>query len=299
MNKLKESNGKMLAVIKEKRGLISTAIFIVLIVIAVLAAQRALDYPNLKKEIQTLQASISEKDGQLDEAGKQAEAQAAQLAEAQDKLTYEESQVQQLKESTNALKDQVSGLEAEKEDLNNQLEELLRVQETVPVITRTSLDQKIESLSELVTKKYWYRNATAREEAKEWLWGTAMPFSDIRFVALYDGYITVSIDLKEVKFNVNQQTKTITVTMPKSKIFDHNIPQETINVLEVKNNLFNSVSFNDYNRFISGEKVVMEEVAIEHGILTEAEEEAKKIIEAFLAAFPGIDQYKLVFKQST
>lgn len=84
--------------------------------------------------------------------------------------------------------------------------------------------------------------------------------------------------------------------MPKSKILDHNIPQETINVLQVKNNLFNSVSFNDYNRFISSEKDVMAETAIGQGILTEADEEAKSIMEAFLNNIPGIDQYKLVFK---
>lgn len=123
-----------------------------------------------------------------------------------------------------------------------------------------------------------------------------MPFSDIQFVALYDGYIKAGIDLKKVDFNVNQQRKTITITMPKSQIFDHNIPQETINVLQVKNNFFNSVSFNDYNRFISSEKIEMEKTAIGQGILTEADEEAKRIIEAFLKNVPGVDAYTLKFK---
>ena len=95
--------------------------------------------------------------------------------------------------------------------------------------------------------------------------------------------------------NVNQQAKIITVTMTKSKIFDHNIPQETINVLQVKNNLFNSVSFNDYNRFISSEKTIMEKTAIGQGILTEADEEARRIVKTFIMTLPGIDQYKIIF----
>jgi len=123
-----------------------------------------------------------------------------------------------------------------------------------------------------------------------------MPFSDIQFVALYDGYIKAGIDLNEVHFSINQQAKTITIAMPESQIFDHNIPQETINVLQVKNNLFNSVSFNDYNRFISSEKIEMEKTAIGQGILDEANEEAKAVIEAFLKNVPGIDQYRLIFK---
>lgn len=284
MNGLTENTGKVIAVIKAKRGLISSVLLIALIVIAVLAVQRAWNYSKLAKENKVLQESLSEATSKLDE-----------LAKTQEELAYSEGQVKLLKESTNALKEQVSSLNVEKEELNNKLEELLNVKETVPVITRELLDQEISSLSELVTKKYWYRNATQKDEAKEWLWGTAMPFSDIQFVALYDGYIKAGIDLQDVKFNIDQSSKTITITMPKSKILDHNIPQETINVLQVKNNLFNSVSFNDYNRFISAEKSVMAETAVGQGILEEADKEAKMVIESFLENVPGIETYTLKF----
>ena len=284
MNGLTENTGKVIAVIKAKRGLISSVILIALIVIAVLAVQRAWNYSKFAKENKVLQESLSEATSKLDE-----------LAKTQEELAYSEGQVKLLKESTNALKEQVSSLNVEKEELNNKLEELLNVKETVPVITRELLDQEISSLSELVTKKYWYRNATQKDEAKEWLWGTAMPFSDIQFVALYDGYIKAGIDLQDVKFNIDQSSKTITITMPKSKILDHNIPQETINVLQVKNNLFNSVSFNDYNRFISAEKSVMAETAVGQGILEEADKEAKMVIESFLENVPGIETYTLKF----
>lgn len=282
--KLKENTVKAIAIIKEKRGLISTVISVALIVVAVLAVQRAWKYPELEKENKALQASVSEANKKLEE-----------LDKTQAQLAHSEEEVRLLKESTNALKGQVSALNTENEELNNQLEELLNVKETTPVITREILDEQITSLSELVTKKYWYRNATKSKEAKEWLWGVTMPLSDIEFVAMYDGSITAGIDLNEVKFNVNQQTKTITVTMPESKIFDHNIPQETINVVVAKNNLFNSISFNDYNRFISAEKDVMEETAIGQGILNEANQEAKEIIKAFLEKVPGMDTYTLKF----
>lgn len=285
MKALMEDPKKVIAVIKAKRGLISTIISIALVVVAVIAVQRAWNYGDLEKENKALQGKISELEKQVEE-----------VDHLQEQLTYSEGQVTLLQESTNALTQQVAGLQAVNEDLNNQLENLLNVQETVPVITRNILEEQITSLSELVTKKYMYRNATQKDADKTWLWGWTMPFSDVRLLATYDGTITTSIDLKEIKFNVNQQTKTITVAMPKSKIFDHNIPQETINVLQVKNNLFNSISFNDYNRFISAEKDVMEKTAIDQGLLTEADEEGKRIIEAFIMTLPGIDQYKLIFK---
>ena len=108
--------------------------------------------------------------------------------------------------------------------------------------------------------------------------------------------IKAGIDLKEVTFAVNESDRAITVTLPKSRILDNNIPQETINVLEVKDGLFNPVTFTDYNQFISEEKKVMETRAIDLGVLTDADKEAKAIVEGFLKAIPGMDGYTLTFK---
>lgn len=285
--------GNIGAFIKAHRKLVVGGIGIIALIavisLGITMVQKAGAYNQVQREKDELQTQLNDMNAEL-----------KKFNETKEQLEYSEQQVTLLKESTNALKEQVAGLNAEKEELNNKIEELLHIQETVPTITRNELEAQISSLSELVTKKYWYRNATQKSSDKTWLWGWTMPFSDVSLLATYDGVITTSIDLKQVKFNVNDTTKTITVTMPKSKIFDHNIPQETINVLQVRNNLFNSISFNDYNQFISAEKLVMEQEAIDRGLLTEADEEAKEIIETFLKEMPGIGsetgEYKLAFK---
>lgn len=258
--------------------------------------QRAKDYDNLKSEYDELEAMYNESQAALDETGTELENAQQKLNETQEELDYAKGQVEQYKVSTNSLTQQVSGLKAEKEDLNNQIEELLKVQETVPVITRSQLEDQLNSIGELATEKYFYRNANKKEESKTWLWGWTMPFSDTSLLATYDGTIKAGIkNIKDIEINVNERTKTITITLPASEILDHNIPQETINVLEVKNNLFSEVSFNDYNKFIAAEKPVMEQEAIDRGFLTEADSEARKIISAFLNALPGMDAYELKF----
>ena len=272
-------------ILKKHRKAIGIAIIFLFSAMVVIMIQRAIAYDKLKNEYDELKATYASAEKKLEE-----------FDSLQEQLTYSEQQVVLLKESTNALKEQVSGLNAEKEDLNNKLEDLLRVRDTVPEISRETLEAQINSLSELVTKKYMYRNATKQEEGKDWLFGATMPFSDTKFVAMYDGVVTAGIDLSEVTISVNQSKKQITVTLPPSKIFDHNIPQETINVLEVKNNLFNSVSFNDYNRFISAEKSTMEQTAIGQGILEEATKEAKAVLKTFLEKIPGMDSYTLIFQ---
>ena len=78
---------------------------------------------------------------------------------------------------------------------------------------------------------------------------------------------------------------------------DNNIPQETIQVLDVQNGLFNSVTFDDYNGFIADQKIIMKQKAIDQGLLEKADAEARKTIETFLSMMPEInteDGYTLI-----
>ena len=121
-----------------------------------------------------------------------------------------------------------------------------------------------------------------------------MPFSDTSLLAAYDGTIKAGIDLREVKFSISG--KKITVIVPHSTILDNYIPQETINVLEVKDGLFNKITFDDYNQFIAEEREVMSEKAIGMGLLSDADDAAQVVIKAFLKSIPGMEDYNLEFK---
>ena len=280
---------QIIKLLKAKRKLIGRVLISVLLVAFVTAVvvtiQRAKTATELKKENEELKTSLAAT--QEDFAKVQGE-----LTDAKEELAYSEEQVNLLEESTNALVEQVGKMEKKV----SELEALLNVKDTPPQITKKQLEQQLSSLSELVTAKYFYRNATQQEASKTWLWGWEMPFSDVSLLAAYDGTIKAGIDFKEIQVDVNEPKKTITITLPPSKITDNNIPQETINVLEVRNNLFNNVSFNDYNQFISAEKDVMEAKAIEQGVLVEADNEARTTIKAFLSLIPGMSEYTLIVK---
>lgn len=170
---------------------------------------------------------------------------------------------------------------------------------SVPVITSETIKSELGSLQELVTQEYIYTNADRREQDAKWIFGWSRPFSNSSLLLTYDGTIKAGIDMSEVQVDVDEENRTITVTLPASKITDNNIPQESITVVEVKDGLFNEVTFDDYNSFISEQKIVMEQKAIERGILTKADEEAQKAIRAFLSLMPGMegeDAYKLIIQ---
>lgn len=168
------------------------------------------------------------------------------------------------------------------------------IKDSVPVITSETLKEQLDSVSELVTQQYIYTNADKYESDQTWVFGWKRPFSSKSILVTYDGTIKAGIDLSEVDFNVDEESLTITVTLPESKITDNNIPQDSITVVEVKNGLFNEVTLDDYNQFISEQKIIMEQRAIDRGLLKEASQKAKDVILSTLNLIPGMDKYKII-----
>ena len=204
-----------------------------------------------------------------------------------DKRALEETQAETLAQ-LELQRDVAEALQAQQEE--REREESL-IKDAAPVITRDQLTERLSSIRELVTRQYVYTNAARREQNQTWFFGWERPFSEKSLLATYDGVIKAGIDLGGVTIDVDEASRTITVTLPPSTI-----PQETINVLEVKNGLFNEVTIDDYNALIVEEKRVMEEKAVEIGLLTDADSEARAIVRAFLELLPGMDTYTLIVK---
>lgn len=165
--------------------------------------------------------------------------------------------------------------------------------ETVTISTDI-LKSQIVSVRELATQEYIYTNADKRESAETWMFGWTRPFSENVLLVTYDGSIKAGVDLSQVEIGVDEETRTITITLPPSAILENNIPQESIEVVAVKDGLFNPVTFDDYNEFIAGQKPVMEQRAIDQGLLAKADEEAQTLVRSVLSALPGMDTYTLV-----
>lgn len=180
---------------------------------------------------------------------------------------------------------------------DNKTPDSVGTRKSIPVVDSQTVKSQLASLQELVTQEYIYTNADKRTQDAKWLLGKWGPGSKSTLILTYDGIIKAGIDMSKVTVEVNEENRTITVTLPDSEITDNNIPQDSITVVESKDGLFNEITLDDYNTFISEQKIIMEEKAIERGLLEKADKEAQKAIEAFLALMPqinGEDGYKLV-----
>lgn len=176
--------------------------------------------------------------------------------------------------------DTVADLKQQVSDLEQQMEEAAITWEEQPAkeITIDLIESEIKDIGELVTIEYLYTDAGKFEDVKQ-AWGVNIPFTSKSFITKWDGVIKAGIDVEQILIEINETEKEILIHMPKAKILSHEIDDDSIEVLDEKDGLFNKVTVQNTVEFETESKQAMEQRAIENGILDKAFENAKHIIE--------------------
>lgn len=164
--------------------------------------------------------------------------------------------------------------------------------ETPPVITSDLLGQQLRAAQELVSVEYYYTNMGKFENQVDF-YGWKVPFTAKSFIVSYDGVVKAGVDLTAVKVAVSETARTVTITLPESKILSHEIPEDSIEVFDETHNIFNPITISDYTGFTRDQKAAVEQKAVENGLLTGAAEKARAAVESFLTLLPGMERYTL------
>ena len=167
-----------------------------------------------------------------------------------------------------------------------------RIHDAEPMITSQQISEELNSLKELVTKEYLYTNADRYENRSQVTirnWDISIPLTGKSFLLAYDGRIKAGVDLSRAEIQVDEERRTVTVTLPASEILSHEIFEDQVRVFDEKDSLFNKITIDNYNEFVAEQKAVMEQKAVDMGLLTEADQEARGSVNAFLSMMPGMD----------
>lgn len=142
------------------------------------------------------------------------------------------------------------------------------------------INADIQDIGELATVEYLYTDAAKFEDPKK-LFGKELPFefTTKSFVVKWDGVIKAGVDITQVTAEADDTEKKIIVKLPKATILSNEIDDDSVEVLDEKDGLFNSIKVEDVKSFDAVSKDDMEQRAIDHGILEKASENAKEIIE--------------------
>lgn len=153
-----------------------------------------------------------------------------------------------------------------------------------PTISSDLINNRLEDAKELTTLKYHYTNMGQFQNQSDF-YGWKVPFTTKSFIVSYDGLINAGVDLQEATVNVTG--KKIQITIPHAKILSHEIYEDSLQVFLEKDSIFNPIKISDYNDFSLDQKKVVEEKAIEKGLLTEADKKSEEAIKDILR----LDQY--------
>ena len=82
--------------------------------------------------------------------------------------------------------------------------------------------------------------------------------------------------------------------LPEAKIISHEIDEDSIEVFDETRNIFNQIKITDYTNFSKDQKAKVESEAIANGLLTEAMDKAKTVIQALLEQ--SGEAYEIVYE---
>jgi hypothetical protein len=138
---------------------------------------------------------------------------------------------------------------------------------------------KIVYLQELSLVKYNYTGVISYKDYYKIL-NINVPLTEKSFLIKYGGYVKAGVDFSRIKVDVDNRN--VHVSVPKAKILDTVIDENSVKVYDESQNAFNPIKITDYNDALKKEKNTMIDDALKQGILKEANEQAKLAISALL-----------------
>lgn len=140
---------------------------------------------------------------------------------------------------------------------------------------------KIVHIQELALVKHNYVGVIGYNDSKKIL-NMPVPFTEKYFLLKYNGYIKAGVDFEKIKVDVNEKDKSVHVIIPKAKILDVVIDENSVKVYNESDNAFNPIKISEYNDAIKREKSIMRKDAVNSGILEDANRQAKLAITSML-----------------
>ena len=176
----------------------------------------------------------------------------------------------------------ISELEAEIAELKKKL-----------VVSFDEIETDIKAVGKLTTIDYRYTYAgTHTDTAKFFKWITKNSF-----IAQWEGVVAIGVDMSKVSISVNETSRIITISLPSAEIFYHDVDEESFEVLDEKNNMFNPITVEDKVNFDKEyEQRIFSKIS-DSGLMSDASDNAKMMIDNIINSIPGIaEQYQIQYK---
>lgn len=149
-------------------------------------------------------------------------------------------------------------------------------------LTADTLYEIIRPNAKLVSADYTYSNIATVSDYRD-IKGIIIPLTTDKVVFTYTGTIYAGVDLRQVAFDVNNDSKTIYITLPQPQKIAHEIDTSSYQFETVSNSIFTSIDPEEFTKEANAQKLTQEIKAKEEGTLTaNANENAQAVLRDLL-----------------
>lgn len=170
---------------------------------------------------------------------------------------------------------------------------------TVEIATLTidEVESVISAASDLVSTKYFFTDADTYEKHKEWLNGKKVPFTTDKVIFKYNGTVYLGIDLSKVVCEVDNNDKTIYVTLPEVTVLSCDIDKTSFEYLHKEDSAFTKTDMEDYTDMLAELENTKKEVILANAtLMLETRKNTERVIKEFLALAETTGKYEVIFK---
>ena len=141
----------------------------------------------------------------------------------------------------------------------------------------------LRNMSFLVTEEYYFTEVLSNKKTVSFLF----PIGEESYMVSYDGYIPAGIDFSRIGVTVDEDARTITVSLPEAEMKDPVIDYESIQILDEKHTIFTDITAEERNKAVLEFQENARKKALEKGILKRAEENAELVVQNFVMSTAG------------
>lgn len=171
------------------------------------------------------------------------------------------------------------------------------IQDDIAVLNET-ISSGLKEMGELITAEYYFSSSETVQDVKVLDlsslgidFKTNIPLTSNSFTYSYDGEIMAGIDFKGIEVNVDKENNIIKIKLPEAKIISSSVDPNSYQFYEIKNNILNPISPENYAVSFADLIHSEEEKAIDKGLLNKATNNAKTIVSNFVKSY--VEGYKI------
>jgi len=157
---------------------------------------------------------------------------------------------------------------------------------------------RMEDIGELSTQAAYFTNVQKISNSRD-IFGITVPFTQNKYIYSYDGVIKAGIDFAKLTYAIDSNSKIITVNMPEAYITSISVDEDSLVIYDESKNIFTPLKLDDIQSSRKQMEIEAVEQAIANGLLLEAAENAKILINAFLLSNPTLSDHTILWQELT